>query len=353
VESLFSCHQVSADEAGGWNKLLEQALYPSYRASMPFQFVEREVDQEIVSFLFRYRDQDVAGAHYSLKRSFAGIISTSDIQSGIMFTSNPDSELVNYILDHFAGWSVRKKASYLRISPWLPAVTGDGRTEYHELLENALLKRGFRVIAPGRSTYWLDLTWTEEDMLSAMRPKTRYDIKHGIRSGLECQRIDRPENHIISNFWDMYSRLGTKKNFSILPERKFRDTVITLLNAGLASLFITSFKGRTVNISMASRTGIASYMFGAADPEFKNINGCPPPGNFAQWEMIRTMKSLGLKVYDMGFCPGAVPYTEHPSYDIWRFKFGFGGKHVQFMPTYGKVLKPVSGRIFQYLRYKK
>jgi len=311
------------------------------------------VDQEISSFLFRYRGLNVAGAHYSLKSSFAGIVSTSDIQSGIMFTSEPDKDLIDHILHHFTGWSLQKKTSFLRISPWIPDFIGDEKKDFQNLIQKTLLKRGFRVIVPGRSTYWIDLTQTEDDLLGAMKPKTRYDIKNGIRNGLESQRIDCPDDNLVSDFWNLYSCLGAKKKFNIMPEKKFRDTVFTLLNAGLASLFITKFKGRTVNISMASRTGIASYMFGAADSEFKKIEGCPSPGNFAQWEMIRTMKSLGLKVYDMGFCPGAVPYMEHPAYHIWRFKYGFGGKHVQFMPTYGKVMKPVTGRLFQYLKYKK
>lgn len=68
--------------------------------------------------------------------------------------------------------------------------------------------------------------------------------------------------------------------------------------------------------------------------------------------MIKAMKYKGLKTYDMGFCPGAVPNINDPRYNIWKFKYDFGGNHVEFLPTYGKVLDPARGRLFQYWRYK-
>jgi len=69
--------------------------------------------------------------------------------------------------------------------------------------------------------------------------------------------------------------------------------------------------------------------------------------------MITEMKKRGAIKYDLGFCPGPVPIKTHPSYNIWRFKYGFNGDHILLMPTYGKVLSPLRGHIFQYLRYKK
>ncbi|MCD4677608.1 MAG: peptidoglycan bridge formation glycyltransferase FemA/FemB family protein, partial [Desulfobacula sp.] len=91
----------------------------------------------------------------------------------------------------------------------------------------------------------------------------------------------------------------------------------------------------------------------AMNPEFKKLEGCPPPGSIAQWAMIKAMKAQGMKIYDMGFCPGHVPLKEHPHYQIWRFKYGFGGDHVEFLPTYGIIMQPIKGKVFHYLKYKK
>jgi hypothetical protein len=38
---------------------------------------------------------------------------------------------------------------------------------------------------------------------------------------------------------------------------------------------------------------------------------------------------------------------------MWRFKHGFGGEPIEFMPTYGMTLSPIRGKLFQYLKYKK
>ena len=64
------------------------------------------------------------------------------------------------------------------------------------------------------------------------------------------------------------------------------------------------------------------------------------------------MKNNGVGIYDMGFCPGPVPVLNHPAYNIWRFKYGFGGDHVEFLPTYGKVLDQIKGRAFKLIKNK-
>jgi lipid II:glycine glycyltransferase (peptidoglycan interpeptide bridge formation enzyme) len=292
----------------------------------------------------------VAGVQYSIAQSKFNLISTADIVQGFVFTHEPSEQLVMQMLDHFLSWAKEQKAGYVRVHPWLPATIAGKETGYDSLFEKAFSLCGFEVIKSGRHTYWLDLSLSEEALLSKMTRKTRYEVKQGLKSDIRFTLYEKPDTGIIEQFWDLYKLLGQNKGFSMYPEQKFKNEIHVLLETGNAMLFVASYNDTIVNFSIASNSGIASYLHGAINPEFKNLEGCPSPGQVAQWTMITEMKRRGAVTYDMGFCPGPVPDSAHPAYNIWRFKYGFGGDHVQFLPTYGKVLHPLKGRIFKFLR---
>ncbi|MBN2863656.1 MAG: peptidoglycan bridge formation glycyltransferase FemA/FemB family protein [Bacteroidales bacterium] len=352
LSSITYTH-LSMKDKPRWNKLMNNSVYSSYRASMDYIYSKEITGRKVDTFVFQNDGKDIAGVHYSIKSSNFGLIKTSDILSGIIFSEAINENILSYIIKHYLAWSKQKKTSYLRFSPWIPDTIGGEKNNHSNLFEIVLKLFGFEKINEGRHTYWLDLSISGTELLAGMKKDTRYRIKQGTKSEMKILRIDEHDDLVINKFWEFYKDLGASKEFNLLSERNFKYMVTALLRAGEASLFLAVYKNEYVNIAMASRNGIASYMYGAINPDFEKIESCPPPGHVTQWEMINTMKSLGLKVYDMGFCPGAVPYREHPAYDIWRFKYGFGGKHVQFMPTYGKVLNPVTGRLFQFLKYRK
>ena len=350
---MFTSYQLSPGDEPRWDTFINQAEYPSYRASIPYQHLQCGLRQEVATFLFEDNNETVAGVHYVLKESAGRFLTTADLQSGIMFTNNLKTENLISIVDHFSAWAKSKGASYMRITPWIPSLIGSERVVISEELNNALGKRGFSEIEAPRSTYWIDLEKGEDELLGAMRGKTRYDIKNAYKKGLRVNTVVTPDTVLIEKFWALYRQLGQSKGFRILTEGKFKNMVKTLLTNKLATLFVTKYNSEDVNLSLASSTGISSYLFGAIDPGFKNFEECPPPGNFAQWEMMRSMKAKGLKIYDLGFSPGDIPEKEHPQYEIWRFKYGFGGTYVMFLPVYGKVIRGIRGRLFRYLRYRK
>ncbi len=343
--------ELSGQDEERWNRLLVRSLNASYRASMRYEYSKELNNRDLTSFIFIKNGKDFAGVHYSIKKSIYDLIKIGDVLSGIIFTEKPDSDLLSYILDHFISWGKKNKVSYLRFSPWLPAFIGDNVTYYQELFNKIFYNNGFHEIKPGSNTYWINLELSEAELLKNMKRQTRYDIRQGIKSKIKIESIDSPDKNVINQFWKLYNALGEKKRFNILTEKIFKSQVYYLLKNGFASLFVAFYENEIINMAMTSKIGIASYMYGAINPDFKRIEGCPAPGHLTQWEMMVHMKNIGLKTYDLGFCPGPIPVNEHPEYKIWRFKYGFGGKHVQYLPTYGKILHPVIGRLFQCWKY--
>ncbi len=349
----ISCNQIAINDEARWNQLLYNSFQASYRASMVYEYAKKHIGRETVSFIFQQNGHDIAGAHYSIKRGSAGLIKTADILSGIVFKGFPTEELITFILNHFTTWAMGKKVSYIRYNPWIPSIVGGAEPNYKVLFESSLKSLGFSALTKSINTYWIDLKLSEEQLLMNMKSSTRSKVKRAVNSDIKVHVEENPIRETIDTFWELYNNLGKRKEFRLLSETRFKEEVYSLLNSKQALLFVMNYKGVVVNIALASRFGYSMYFHGALNPDYTKLEGCPSPGHLAQWEIIKYMKSLGLEVYDMAFCPGDIPDKNHPNFDMWRFKHGFGGKHVLFLPVYGKVIQPLRGRIFQYLKYRK
>jgi hypothetical protein len=314
---------------------------------MPYEYSRAKDRREITTYVFESNGKDIAGGHYSIKRSASNLFSTADLLSGFIFKDTPDPSLISFLLGHFLNWAEGQNVSYARYTPWLPELIAGESTSYASWFEKEVNQLGFKPIKKGRQTYWIDLTLSEEELISRMRSQTKTKIKKGIKSNVQSECYDKPESDKIDVFWRLYEHLGKKKNFKILSESRFKNEVVSMMESGLASLFILSFEGIVINAALSGNFGRAMYFHGALNPEYKNIKNCPSPGHIAQWGIITNMKSRGLKSYDMAYCPGPVPVEGDPNYEIWRFKYGFGGDHISYLPVFGKRMKPIRGWIFE------
>ena len=333
-----------------WDKLVRNSLYPSFRQNYPYVINRNKTRRNTYPYIFIEDGNDVAGVQYSIVKSKYNLLSAADIIPGFIFRNEPSQALLEFIIEHFLSWTREQKASYSRIHPWLPQSIADKETPYQQFFNEVLTHYGFEAIKEGPHTYWLDLSLSEDDLLKRMTRKTRYEVRQGLKSDIQITCIEDPDREIIEQFWDLYKLLGENKGFRLYPEQKFKEELFLLLETGIAVLFVATYLDTIINMSIASNFGIVSYLHGAINPEFKKLEGCPSPGQLAQWSMITEMKKRDAHMYDMGFCPGPIPDNSHPAYNIWRFKYGFGGTHVQFLPTYGKILHPVKGRFFRYLK---
>jgi hypothetical protein len=336
-----------------WNSLLKVSDFSNYMASMSYENLRQFDNRSVTTFIFNSDGIDIAGAHYSMKKSFSGLVKTADILSGFVFQKPPRSFAANYIINHFLDWAKKNRADFARITTWLPTMIEDEKIGISDEIDKIIRETGFDEMMAGRSTYWIDLEMDEEKILGKMKRDTKSRIKQAIKAGVRVEIHNHPDDELVDLFWLYYRVLGKDKGFDTLGEIKFKHLVSALLQNNLAAMFVTKYDDHIINISLASSIGIASYLYGAINPSYSTIKGCPPPGHISQWEMIRYMKKIGVKVYDMGFCPGKEPDPAHPRYPIWRFKYGFGGSHVVYQPVYGMELNNHKGRLFKYLKYRK
>lgn len=204
-----------------------------------------------------------------------------------------------------------------------------------------------------RNTALLDLALSEEDLLAAMKSKTRYNTRLAGRKGVTV----RPGTiQDIPCFYEMYDETGARDDFLIRPFEYYQDTWQTFLERGLAHMLLaevvegadasaagegTRSGGKRVAVAglILFRFGDkAWYMYGASTAEHRDRM----PNYALQWEAIRWAKSAGCTVYDLWGAPEQLEESD-PLWGVWRFKEGLGAR---FTPHIGAHDYPTSPLLY-------
>ena len=227
----------------------------------------------------------------------------------------------------------RRRAFCLKLEPDVlddPSLAGQ--------LEGYGFRRSQQTIQP-RRTMLVDLSPDLDEILTRMKPKTRYNIRLArrrevvVREGIEA---DLPV------FYQLMQLTATRDCFSIHSREYYEAVYRIFVPAGLARLLLASYRGRTLAGLMAFAWGRrAWYMYGASSDENRNRM----PNYLLQWEAIRWAKERGCLTYDLWGIP-----DEHEDvlereflkrsgglWRVYRFKRGFGGRTIRYLGAYDDV----------------
>lgn len=183
-------------------------------------------------------------------------------------------------------------------------------------------------IQPGR-TLVLDLQKSEAELLSAMHPKTRYNIKVAQRHGIAIQdefAITAGHGLYFQEAVNLLVETGKRQGFTNYPKKYFEKLVdYFALHHHQSELRLHIYKAIYQNKLLASaifvdfgpaeRGGTRTFLFGGSSPEDKNVMA---PYKL-HWQAIMDAKAAGLSQYD--FWGTETAKGEVPGFV--RFKLGF------------------------------
>lgn len=180
----------------------------------------------------------------------------------------------------------------------------------------------------------LNLHKTEEELLAAMRKKTRYEVRQAQKLGIQVTTSTDVAN--IKAFYGL--QVDTAKRQSFVPfslsylEKQFAsfaagDQVILytakLGDQLLAQAFII-FYGHE-----------AAYHYGASTEVGRQY----PGAYLIQWTAIQEAKKRGLNQYNFwGVAPADQPH--HAFSGVSTFKRGFGGEDIEYLHAHDLVINP-------------
>jgi lipid II:glycine glycyltransferase (peptidoglycan interpeptide bridge formation enzyme) len=286
-----------------------------------------------------------AGAQALIRRKFG--LSAVYVPRGPLFAEDDAANAALLAaLDRLAR---RERAVFLRLEPNMledDAAAG--------ALHSALLLRQFQAAQPiqPRSTVYLDLAPAPERLLAAMSKGHRADIRRAAREGVAVRRGDQPAD--LEAFYAIMEHTGARAGFGIHSLDYYRAAWELFRDA--SQIFLAERDGRTLAAFLIfAWAGAGLYLYGGSTEE-----GLKSGANHAlQWRAIQWARERGCAVYDFWGVPDQLGQAakapgeserarleeaakNDPLYGVFRFKKGFGGRVVRYLPAYDRVyLRPL------------
>jgi lipid II:glycine glycyltransferase (peptidoglycan interpeptide bridge formation enzyme) len=194
-----------------------------------------------------------------------------------------------------------------------------------------------------RNTVVLDLTRSEQELLDAMKPKSRYNIRLAEKRGVRVEPGTEAEMPV---FYRLYAETGARDGFLIRRFPYYREVWETMLRGNLARMLFARIGTETIAALMLfffSRR--AWYFYGASSGKYRDSM----PNHLLQWEAIRWAKGHGCREYDFWGAPDHLA-EDDPMFGVYRFKSGFGGKFVERIAAHDFVVNPLLKYIYSVAR---
>ena len=202
-------------------------------------------------------------------------------------------KLVDALLDGVCVEAALRNAIALKIDPEIYDI--DIKTI--ETLRSKGFVRKNKQVQP-RTTIFIDLTKSLDQLLMGFEEKTRYNIRLSEKKGVKVREASDEEG--IEIFYKIYRETCRRDVFLIHPKSYYLKLKESLIDRGMADVFIADFQGQPIAALFAFRFGSRIwYMYGASSNEFRNVM----PNHALHWHLIKWAKEKGLKVYDLWGAP--------------------------------------------------
>ena len=251
----------------------------------------------------------------------------------------------------------KEKAGWIRIEP--------KDNEELELIISHLTptlssgrRRGYKVVkAPHdmqpKETLILDISKSEEELLSQMKSKTRYNIKLSQKRGVSVKVISNfkfPISNEISSINDQnfkkyiseflrLTNIMAKRQRIVTHSEKYYKKMFETIPGNILKLYVAEYKGKVIAANLVIFYGdTATYLHGASDDKYKNLMA----PYLLQWRQIQDAKKAGCTKYD--FFGIKVKNKNGKSWaGITRFKLGFAPntQTIEFPGSYDIIICPI------------
>lgn len=239
-------------------------------------------------------------------------------------------------------------AFFIKIDPDIPL--GRGVPGEEDAQENPLAQE---IIAELKAEGWrysneqvqmpntmlIDLRRSEDELLAAMKQKTRYNLRLSERKGV---RIRQGGPQDFPALYRMYAETSLRDKFVIRSEAYYRAVWDEFHAAGMLIPLVAEVEGEAVAGLMLFIFGKTSwYIYGMS----RNMAREWMPNYLLQWEAIKISKAAGCETYDLWGAPDE--FNESDSmWGVFRFKQGLGAQAVRHIGAWDLPLQPTTYSLY-------
>ena len=248
---------------------------------------------------------------------------------------NDDPKVWRLLNDKVKEIGTGKRAIFLRSDPLLKQSNGND-----VLLKQSGWQKSEREVQP-KHTLVIDLNKSEEDLLSDMHKKTRYNIRLAERKGVKISFSDTREG--MDAFLQLTAEVESRGSFRYHPKKYYEEMQKVFGPKGMLHCAVAR-SGKEVLAAhlLVSFGEVVTYTHGASSSSKREMMA----PHLLQWESIKWAKNNGYKKYDFFGVAEDGSAVDHPWAGITRFKMGFGGERVDYIGAYDLVLDSTFYAIF-------
>lgn len=180
------------------------------------------------------------------------------------------------------------------------------------------------------TTFQIDLTKSEEELLKSFHPKTRYNIRYAKKKGVVVGEDN--SDKAFDRYIELMRETVQRQGFYAHSEKYHRLMWKNLKKAGIAHLLIAKHDKKIIAtwILFKSKKGLY-YPYGASssDPNAYRLM----PSASLMWAAIKFGKAHKLKYFDL--------WGREEGKGFTRFKEGFNPEVVEFLGTWDLITSPL------------
>ncbi len=231
-----------------------------------------------------------------------------------------------------------EKSFLIRVDP--PWVLGNEKR-----LTEVDFRKGEYEIQP-KCSLVINITRSEEELLAAMKQKTRYNIGLAKRHEVKVRISSEPSD--IESFWQLVKQTSSRDGFHPHPKEHYKKMFEILSLDGTVKLFLAEYDGKIVAANLMSFFGqVCTYLHGASADMYREVMA----PYLLQWQAVLEAKKLGFTLYDFGGVNGQT--FDNPKWEgITRFKTGFVAevKPREYIGSFDLVINPVIFSVYKFVK---
>jgi len=204
--------------------------------------------------------------------------------------------------------------------------------ELQELLASKDIVSGKALFTP--TTFWIDLTKSEEELMKSFSSKTRYNIRLAQKLGVEV--VEDNSDKAFEKYIQLTRETVKRQGFYAHSEKYHRlmweylhKIPISKSQIPIARLLTAKYKGEIITTwILFVWKDFLYYPYGASSEKYKNVMA----NNLVMWEAIRYGRNLKLKTFDL--------WGREPGKGFTKFKEGYNPQVVEFLGTWDLITSP-------------
>ncbi|MBU2592135.1 MAG: peptidoglycan bridge formation glycyltransferase FemA/FemB family protein [Patescibacteria group bacterium] len=181
-------------------------------------------------------------------------------------------------------------------------------------------------------SFILNLTKTEDELLSNMHSKTRYNIRLAEKNGVTVE--EKSDDQGLEIFISLLQKTLRRQKFYMHSPDYFRKMWQILFPAKISHILLAKYKQEVLGAWMLfTWKDTLFYPYGASNSKHRELMA----SNLLCWKAILFGKQNGCHHFDLWGGLGPDADKNHPWYGFHRFKLGYGPDLVEYSPSWDLI----------------